>query len=228
MGNLFSLFNIRVHLTEDGFHHIDEILSAVFNYLKFLQLVSPSQSIYRDIQANVANDFRFSDKQNPLENVKDLVHCLKQYPSKFILTGDRLFFEFDANIIQQVIDELNSRKFNIMITSTRRYNENVNYELIEPLFGTKYSELDMPVKWISLWKNATPLPEFTLPGPNSFIADDFTMLYEHGRIIAKYPTKIFDNEICELWFRQDDKFQLPRACYNFYFMTPLAISSIEK
>lgn len=115
-----------------------------------------------------------------------------------------------------------------MITSTRRYNDQVTYELTEPWFATMYTEMDLPDKWIALWKNAKPHPEFALPEPNPFIADDFDILYKEGQVIPKYPVKIVDNDLCELWFRQDDKFLLPTACYSFYFMTPLAIASTEK
>lgn len=226
---LFSLFNICVYLTEDGFDHLEEVLESIFSYLKLLQLAGPKESIFQEIQNTEANAFRFCDERDALDNVEDLVISLKQYPSKYILTGDCLYFKYDANAIQKIIDELNSPKFNIMITSTRRYNEKVTYELTEPWFGTTYTELDMPDEWISLWKNATPFPEFALPEPNPFIADDFSILYKEGCTqVSKYPTKILDNDMCELWFRQDDKFLMPTACYSFYFMTPHAKESIEK
>ncbi|XP_031625679.1 nardilysin-like [Contarinia nasturtii] len=224
---LFSLFNICVYLTEDGFDHLDEVLFSIFSYLKLLQLNGPKESIFREIQTIEANAFRFANERDALDNVEDVVISLKQYPPKYILTGDCLFFEYDANAIQQIIDELNSSKFNIMITSTRRFSENITYEQTENWFGTMYTEIDMPEKWLSLWKNATPLSEFALPEPNKFIADDFTILYEEGQTIPMYPMKILDNDLCELWFRQDDKFLLPTACYNFYFMTPDAIATIE-
>lgn len=225
---LFFLFNICVYLTEDGFDHLDEVLAAVFSYLKLLQKEGPKEWIFREIQTIEANAFRFSNESDALGNVESLVLSLKQYPSKYILSGDTLFFEYDANAIRKIIDDINSRKFNIMITSTRRYNEKVTYESTEPWFGTMYTEMDMPTKWIESWEKAKPLPEFLLPEPNPFISDDFTILYADGDVIPKYPEQIFENELCELWYRQDDKFLLPTACYNFYFTTPLAKSSIDK
>lgn len=225
---LFSLFNICVHLTEDGFDHLDDVFAAIFSYLKLLQKEGPKESIFREIQSVEANSFRFSNERDALDNVEDLVISLKQYPSKYILSGDSLFFEYDAEAIRKIIDDINSRKFNIMITSTRRYNEQVSYELTESWFGTMYTEMDVPAKWIELWEKAAPSSEFALPEPNPFIADDFTILYTDGDAVPKYPSKILDNELCELWYRQDDKFLLPTACYNFYFMTPYAKSSIDK
>lgn len=225
---LFSLFSICVHLTEDGFDHLDGVLDAIFSYLKLLQLSGPKESIFREMQTIEANSFRFSSERDALDNVEDLVISLKQYPPKYILTGDSLFFEYDAEAIQNVIDELNKRKFNVMITSTRRYNDSINYELTEPWFGTMYSEIDMPENWKNSWKNAKPYDEFSLPEPNPFIADDFTIFHKEGNVVPKYPQKILDNDLCELWFRQDDKFLLPTACYNFYFMTPQATASLKK
>lgn len=157
-----------------------------------------------------------------------MLKILKLYPSKYILFGESFLFEYNPEAIQKIIDELNTRKFNIMITSTRRYNENVMYESTEPWFGTVYTEMDMPAKWISLWENVKPFTDFTLPEPNPFIPDDFTIFCNDGNIVPKYPIKILENDLCELWFRQDDKFLLPTACYNFHFMTPNAKSSIDK
>lgn len=226
--SMFSLFTLSIHLTDDGFLHIDEVLDAVFAYLRLLKQVGPSEQLYREIATIEENTFRFASERDAIENVEDLVINLKHYPSKYLLTGDSLFFEYDAATIQAAIDALNTRNFNIMITSTHKYDENVQYELKEQWFGTEYTERKVPDKWISLWENAKPLDGFTLPAPNPFIADDFTIFYDKENPVPKYPTKIFENDVCELWFRQDDKFLLPYAHCYFYLTTPLVLASTEK
>lgn len=226
--SLFSLFSITISLTDDGLKHLDKVLEAVFSYLRFLQITGPNESLFEEIQNIEANSFRFANERDALDSVEDLVISLKRYPSKYILTGDSLYFDYDPKGIQRIIDELNTRKFNIMITSTRKYDDNVVYDLVEPWFGTEYSERAMPEKWIRMWSEVKPYAEFTLPEPNPFIAQDFRILWNNDKVLPKHPQKILENDLCELWYRQDNKFLLPTACYNFYFMAPMAIASVEK
>lgn len=226
--SIFSLFRFTIDLTEDGLDHLDDVLEAVFSYLRFLKISGPNQQLFEEIQNTKANSFRFASERSPGSNVLYSVSSIKQYPSKYMLTGDSLFFNYDPKEIQLVIDVLNSREFNLMITSTRKYDENIEYDMVEPCLGAEYCEQNMPEKWLRIRNEVKPFAEFTLPEPNPFIAQDFTILYEKERSLPKYPQKILDNDLCELWFRQDDKFLLPIACYNFYFMSPIVTSSTEK
>lgn len=225
---LFALFSMNISLTDEGFNHLDQVLKSIFSYLKFLQLANPNERLFREIQAIKGNSFKFIAEESARSNVEYLALNMCQYPLEYIQTAKRLYFDFDSEIIKAFIDELNSRKFNIMITSSRRYNDQVTYESIEPWYETKYTEMDMPAKWIELWEKAEPFLEFALPEPNPFIPDDFTIFYEPGNTVPKYPTKILDNDSGELWFRQDDKFLLPNAYYKFYFISPQVNASPKR
>lgn len=226
--SLLSLFSVVIHLTDDGFDHLDDVLSAFFSYVKLLQSEGPNEELFRQIQQIEATAFKFATERSALDNVEDLVIGLKQYPPKYVLNGDTLYFEYDPAAIQAFIVQLNTRRFNVMITSKRQYDKELTYDSVEPWFGTKFAERDMPAQWIQLWNDAKPLSEFTLPQSNPFIADDFTIFYNDGDVIAKYPTKILQNDVCELWYRPDDKFLLPTACYYFYFISPLPMASLKK
>lgn len=225
---LFSLFNLEISLTENGRDHLDDVLEATFSYLKLLKLNGPNEALFREIQAVKANKFRFAEEQDSLDNCAKYVASLEQYPPEYILTGDDLYFEYNSDVIQKFVDELNSPKFNTIITSMKPFNDHVTFEAIEPWYGTRYTELDMPTKWIDLWKNVQPFAEFAMPEPNPFITDDFTIFSMAGGSSSKYPVKLLDNDSCELWFRQDDKFLLPFARYKFYLISPIVIESTEK
>lgn len=174
--------------------------------------------------------FRFHQDREPLDYVEDVVISVKQYPPEHILNGECLYFEYDPVAIQNVTDEINKPNFNIMITSTHLYDQNVTYDLKEKWFGTEYCERDVPDDWKNAWNVAKPYPEFVLPAVNPFIADDFTILFKQceQEPLPKLPVKLMDNEVCELWHRQDDRFGLPVARYYFYFMSPCAMGTAEK
>lgn len=226
--SLFSLFAVSILLTDDGFKHLDEVVDATFSYLRLLKREGPNDRLFREVASIEETTFRFANEREAIDNVEDLVLNLKHYPPKYILTGDSLYFEYDPVAIQAAIERLNSRQFNIMITSIHQYDENVLYDQREQWFGTEYTERDLPEKWIASWNNVQPYVDFSLPEPNPYIADDFTILYDKSQVIPKHPVRIFDNDVCELWFRQDDKFLLPHAHYSFYFISPHVLSSTDK
>lgn len=172
--------------------------------------------------------FRFSQERDPIDNVEDLVVSLKHYPSEHLLNGDSLYFEYDPVAIQNIIDAINKPQFNVMITSTHLYDDDVKYEMKEKWFGTEYCSRDVPAEWRAAWNDVKPYPEFALPEVNPYIADDFTILLKEGVKLPKSPTKLIDNEVCELWHRQDDRFLLPIARYYFYFTSPHAMNTAKK
>lgn len=225
---MYSLFNVTIYLTDKGFEHLDDVLAALFSYLRLMKAEGPNEQFFRQLQQIEDTAFKYSTERTPLDNVEDLVIALKHYPSQYILNGDSVYFEYDPEGIQAFIEDINTRRFNVMITSKQRYDEKLRYELVEPWFGTRYSERTIPRHWIKLWNDAQPFEEFTLPQPNPFIADDFQILYDGTQASRAFPVRLMLTDVAELWYRQDDKFLLPTACYYFYFMSPLPMSSLKK
>lgn len=228
VSQLFSIFSVNIRLTDDGFSHLDDVLAAIFSYLKVLQSAPPSERLFRELQQIKANRFRFAQEISAFSNVQNVVGNIKQYPASDILMGPSLMYEFNAEILRKFVDDLVARKFNIMVIASRLYSDRVTYASTEPWYGTEYTELDMPAMWTDLWENVKPLPDFVLPESNPFIADDFTIFSKTGNVPAKFPTKILDNDLGELWFRQDDTFLLPTAYCKFQFISPQARASTKK
>ena len=90
--------------------------------------------------------------------------------------------------------------------------------------------MKMPEKWVETWKNSSAMPDLYLPKPNRFISNDFRLFWvDNGKPeIPLAPKKILQTDICELWYRQDDKFNLPEAYMYFYFISPLLRQDAKK
>ncbi|XP_035792231.1 nardilysin-like isoform X1 [Anopheles albimanus] len=223
--SLYTLFCVSITLTDHGLDNIDEILRAVYAFVRLLQREGPSERLFYELQELEANSFRYRKEKEASDNVEELVVNMRYYPPKDIITGSELYFRYDAAEIQRVIDDLNEGRFNLMISATKPYR-NVSYDQTERWFGTEYTALEMPEEWKSLWETAQPMEEIKLQEKNQYISTNFTILAdEEGKAeIPPYPEQIFNDDIGELWFRQDAKFRLPLALMYFHIISPLTFN----
>lgn len=225
LNSIYSLFNVCIYLTDEGFKHIDDVLAATFGYIKVIANATPKElrAIYEEIQGIEATGFRFQPQRPAMDNVQDLVANSKYFPPKDVLTGKELYYEYNEEHLAELIGIFNEFKFNLMITAPKI--EDCVFDKQEEWFGTEYTSTPMPAKWQKLWNEADskPMTDLFLPEPNRFIAKDFTIIWhKNGKPdIPEAPKKLIQNDICELWFRADDKYELPGAFMTFYFISPL-------
>uniref|UniRef100_A0A182M321 Nardilysin n=1 Tax=Anopheles culicifacies TaxID=139723 RepID=A0A182M321_9DIPT len=242
--SLYTLFTTSITMTDHGLDNVDEILKAVYSFVRLLKRQGPIEWIFKELQELEATSFRYRKEKEASDNVEELVVNMRYYPPEHIITGSELYFKYDPSEIWAVINNLNEPKFNLMISSTKPFR-NVTYNRTETWFGTEYVELgmvqmhhlivvahefltflfttDVPEEWQRLWDTAEPISEIQLQGKNQYISTNFTILADIADSIEipQYPEKIVENEMCELWFRQDTKFRLPLALMYFYIISPL-------
>ncbi|XP_033249666.1 nardilysin-like [Drosophila miranda] len=227
--SIYSLFNICIYLTDDGFEHIDEVLEATFAWIKLLnESAHHREDSYKEFQQIAANNFRFEIELPSMDNVQRVVEGIRYLPPKDVLTGPNLYFEFDPAAMLLLKKNLSQFHFNIMISSHIPFMDH-KYDQREKWFGTQYTTIPMPSKWKAMWYDPAPMNELTFPQSNPFITTDFTLHWqEAGRPhIPRHPRALIRDDNCELWFRQDDIFQLPDGFINIYFITPLIRESAQ-
>ncbi|XP_070138867.1 nardilysin [Drosophila bipectinata] len=227
--SIYSLFNICIYLTDEGFEHIDEVLKATFSWIRLLNNSDKLQIFYKELKQIEDTKFRFHIELPPIDNVQNVVESINYLPYKHVLTGPHLYFQYDdmdINILKEHINEFN---FNIMISShipLKKYK----YDQREPWFGTQYTTIPMPSKWIAMWQNPPIIEELSFPPANPFITTDFRIYWKEAGMPynSQRPKALILNDQCELWFRQDDIFQLPDGYINLYFITPLVRQSVKQ
>lgn len=79
--------------------------------------------------------------------------------------------------------------------------------------------VDIPKEWLNDWKNVQIYADFHLPSPNQFLTTNFDLLPIVDDL-KEYPIKLLDTDMLELWYRKDQKFNLPIAYYYFHLILP--------
>lgn len=220
---LYTLFTVSLSLTEAGYEHLKEVIQMVFAYLNMLKQTGPSQRIFEELKSVSEMSFQYAHEQSPIDIVENLCEIMQSYPPEDYLTGTELYFDFDPNEITQLLTHMTPDKANYIVFKTPK---DVQGYQTEKWFGTKYCAVDIPGDWLESWVQAPLIPDLSLPPPNDFITKDFSLLPEKPNN-PDYPVKLLSNHSVELWYRQDVKFKLPMAHYNFYLISPLALNECK-
>lgn len=108
--SIYSLFNMCIHLTDDGFEHLDEVIAATFAWIQLINDCETLPIAYNELQQIADNNFRFQIEIPAMDNVQSIVESLRLLPPKDALTGRVL----DTRVINRPI-LLQSRYVNIII-----------------------------------------------------------------------------------------------------------------
>jgi len=220
----YSIFNISITLTEEGYANMEKVLEAVFGYIKMLQENGPSERIYGEIQRIEDLNFAFKEESQPSENVETLCENMHFYPPERYLDGDDLMFQYDAEALKTCTEALRTDNVNIFIMSKEIPSEKL--DKVEPWFGTSYSEQDISSEWKDAWLKTDLVSEFHLPEENKFIADD-TSLRDSDIEPSKFPVKLVSDSLGELFFKKDEGFKQPRAYFYYLLRSPMQLESLE-
>ncbi|XP_017877300.1 nardilysin-like [Ceratina calcarata] len=219
--SLYALFTLSLTLTEQGHENLPDVLNAVFSFINLARREGPQKRIYDEIHQIKETNFRFTEESLPVEYVEELCENMHYYPPIDYITGSELHFEYNPEAIEDCMSYLTPERVNIIV-SNKKYNEE-ELDKVEPWFKTKYAAAEIPPESVENWKDIEPYEEFHLPLPNPFLTDDSTLIAMPADV-PKYPTKVFSDDIMEVWYRPDPKFGLPDCYMLFFLTTPLACS----
>uniref|UniRef100_A0A8C4JBN1 Insulin-degrading enzyme n=1 Tax=Dromaius novaehollandiae TaxID=8790 RepID=A0A8C4JBN1_DRONO len=214
----FMFFIINVDLTEEGLLHVEDIILHMFQYIQKLRTEGPQEWVFQECKDLNAVAFRFKDKERPRGYTSKLGGMLHYYPIEEVLAAEYLLEEFRPDLIEMVLDKLRPENVRVAIVSKSFEGKT---DRTEDWYGTQYKQEAISDEVIKKWQNADLNGKFKLPMRNEFIPTNFEIL-PLEKDATQYPALVKDTAMSKLWFKQDDKFFLPKACLNFEFFSPFA------
>lgn len=222
----YAFFEVSVELTEEGLLHVEDIILRIFQYLQMLRREGPQAWIWRENQRLEEIAFKFMEKTPPSTFTHFLASELQRYPPQLVLKGPWVSMEYDAELIQNLLNHLTAHNFRAFLSTAQGPDEAKAQP--ERWYGTLYSQEDLPASLLANLQQPQCHPELHLPPPNEFIPDTLASKQApaetpimHPELIAGKPS----GSQYRLWFKQDDMFATPKGCFNFVLKTPLPKAS---
>ncbi|XP_006630449.2 insulin-degrading enzyme isoform X1 [Lepisosteus oculatus] len=214
----FMFFIINVDLTEEGLLHVEDIILHMFQYIQKLRTEGPQEWVFQECKDLNTVAFRFKDKERPRGYTSKIAGLLHYYPLEEVLAAEYLLEDFRPDLIDMVLDKLRPENVRVAVVSKSFEGQT---DKTEEWYGTQYKQEAISDEVIKKWQNADLNGKFKLPMKNEFIPTNFE-IYPLEKDAPSYPTLIKDTAMSKVWFKQDDKFFLPKACLNFEFFSPFA------
>ncbi|XP_052006839.1 insulin-degrading enzyme isoform X2 [Xyrauchen texanus] len=211
----FMFFIINVDLTEEGLLHVEDIIFHMFQYIQKLRTEGPQEWVFQECKDLNTVAFRFKDKERPRGYTSKVAGLLHYYPLEEVLAAEYLLEEFRPDLIEMVLDKLRPENFRVAVVSKSFEGQT---DRTEEWYGTHYKQEAISDEVIKKWQNANLNGKFKLPMKNEFIPTNFE-IYPLEKDSPSAPTLIKDTAMSKVWFKQDDKFFLPKACLNFEFFS---------
>ena len=166
------------------------------------------------------NSFHYTEHQDsPLDVVTELVDQLNYFEDEDCLDRGLCAMEYDEKLLVQTHNLLTTSTVNITILSTilsEKYKERFMYT--EPCMRTKYNVTEIPPHWLSHEKCNAVNDQLRLPNENRYIAENFSLRAADSSSYRHPPTSIKETDRVKVWYRNDQKFHMPKSIVNFMFM----------
>ncbi|OLY84962.1 Insulin-degrading enzyme [Smittium mucronatum] len=229
-GGDFSSFKINISLTEAGVDKYKEIITIIFAYIRLIREAGPQRWYFDELMKTSEIDFRFEEKQEIINFSTTLSTALHNnyYPPEMAISGQSLVTEFDYNSIEDRIELLNSKNYRAVIVLK---DQKITKPSFEEFYKVEYEVQDLPKTLLDDMDNSIDsLPKdiiqhLHLPFPNKFIPEDLSLKTIVSPNPLLEPLLLTKNDQLELWFKKDDRFNLPRGVICLNIVAPETYSS---
>ncbi|KAL4720112.1 hypothetical protein ACJJTC_008155 [Scirpophaga incertulas] len=118
----FGFFGVQVDLTEDGVHHVDDIIKMVFQYTSMLRAEGPQRWVWEEQRDLMATEFRFKDAGLSLEPSQYghralCICCRYEFPMEDVLSAYYLMTEWRPDIIEELLSLLTPENVRVAVVA---------------------------------------------------------------------------------------------------------------
>lgn len=203
-GANFKDFGVSFGLTPLGLDHVDDIIAALFGYLKLIEQDGVQAWRYDEKRSVLESAFRFQERGRALDTASGLVLNLFSYAPDDLLHGDYMMREFDEPLIRRFLAKLTPHNLRVTIQAPE-----VSTDRLARWYQTPYSVQTITEAEKIRWQQSQPDPALHLPAPNPFISSRLDARLP--ALAADMPACLIDRPGFRLWHLHEHLFGVPKG-----------------
>jgi len=209
-----SLLSVNVSLTEKGVEQYQRVLQLIFSYTDMLRQKGPQDWIYSESSQLAELRFRFQEQVEPMHYVSAIAGGMHYYDSEDVLRGPYMMTRFEDGMIVELLDQLVPENALVILN-----DKQVKTDRVSQRYQVPYSSQAPGGTQLAAWSGSQNADSLHLPSPNNFIAEDVSLVdIEAGN--PAIPAIALQLDRQTIWFRQDDKFRVPKGATYINFRSP--------
>ncbi|MGR5149970.1 insulinase family protein [Photobacterium alginatilyticum] len=218
-GSNFREFTISLNLTPKGLDNIDDIVTAVFQYIQLISQQGLNEWRYTEKQAVLEQAFRYQEKSRPLDTVSYLVMNLFHYAPEDVIYGDYMMTEYDEPLLRELLAYLSPNNMRLVLVA-----QGQEYDRIAQWYHTPYSVSAFTDGQLARWQQVDNEPDLSLPEVNPYICEK---LDPHPLAAeAELPPQLIqDLPGFRLWYKQEHEFRVPKGVVYVAIDSPHAVDT---
>ncbi len=212
-------FDIYADLTDEGLQKRDEIIAAVFSYLKLITEQGVDKKYFLEQKSIKEKKFANLEMQQPLNTAIGLSGALLNYEPQWVIANPYVYETFNASAINTVLEIFQPERARIWYISQQEPAANAI-----PFHEGKYSISDITKADVARWRALASTLAFTLPAENDLFSSES---------VAVVPATIFKPKLInqepgmEVWLTHSKNFQDQKGRIDVLLNSDVGASSLE-
>lgn len=215
-----SFFDIELSLTPAGLNHTDEIIGTIFQYIELIKREEKLGNYYAELKQMAEIGFRFKEMEDPVDYARTLSATMQEVPGFDAVVSNWLYEAYRPELVKELLGYLTAENLQIVIVAAE-----VKTDRTEKWYGTRYAVEPIAREVQAIWKSTGVVAELKLPLSNPFIPK--TVALRPAELKEPYPVLLRAEPNLRIWYKQDDRFRLPKANIELKLASKLAYESAE-
>ena len=212
------LFDIDISLTEAGMKQIDTAIQRTFQALNRLKETGIPRYIFDEQQRMAKIGYEYQSRSDAYSFVTETVAALLFEKLETFPYKSTLPVRYDPKLVRTLLDTLTADSCFYLVMADPKLT-GVLPTMQEKWMSASYSFKDISHSQLLTWADAKPHSHIDIPSANPYLPESLALI-PVAENLPPHPTVIAQEDLGKIYFKQDQKYQVPETAALISLKTP--------